>query len=192
MPASCESAPRAIPVVQVAAILLLVPIAGSPAAARAPDAEPLGFGQFSPPVAVPAPEAPLPGNLIVPDIIRPLVTTMWHRSVTFRRQCSRLAEHPDVIVHVELEVGVQDARARSRVERHGVGRTAAVQIEWRTPARYAEYIAHELEHVMEQLDGIDLPRLARLGVDGVVLQGREYETLRAQSVGRTVAREVMQ
>jgi hypothetical protein len=44
--------------------------------------------------------------------------------------------------------------------------------------------------VLEQLDGTDLARLARHGVDGVIRLDGEFETRRAQSVGRTVAREV--
>ena len=45
---------------------------------------------------------------------------------------------------------------------------AAVQIELREPELYVEHIAHELEHVLEQVDGTDLARLARQGLDGVV------------------------
>ena len=58
-------------------------------------------------------------------------------------------------------------------------------------ALYVEYIAHELEHVLEAVDGTDLPRLSRQRVDGVINLGGSYETARAQSVGRLVAREVM-
>ena len=68
---------------------------------------------------------------------------------------------------------------------------ASVQIEMRDPARYVEYLAHELEHVLEQLDGTDRERLARQHVDGVVNVGGVYETARARSVGRAVAREAM-
>jgi len=142
-------------------------------------------------VALPPPDALLPGNLIFVDVLRPFVAAMWRRSPTFRRQCVRLAEHSDVIVHVEIALGVKGAAARSHVERHQAAWNAAVQIEWRDPARYAELIAHELEHVLEQLDGVDLQRLARQHVDGVMQQGHDYETARAWSVGQTVAREVM-
>ena len=81
--------------------------------------------------------------------------------------------------------------ARSRVERDHGGLNAAVQIELREPALYVELIAHELEHVLEQVDGTDLARLARQGLDGVVEWGGAYETARARSVGRLVAREAM-
>ena len=50
------------------------------------------------------------------------------------------------------------------------------------PARYVEAIAHELEHVLEQVEGTDLARLARQRVDGVVDLGGQDETARAQSV----------
>ena len=108
---------------------------------------------------------------MVPEIVRPLVTSMYRRSPTFRRQCARLAEHQEVIVRIELEIGVRYGRARSRVERDHGGLSAAVQIELREPALYVELIAHELEHVLEQVDGTDLARLARQGLDGVVEWG---------------------
>jgi hypothetical protein len=62
-------------------------------------------------------------------------------------------------------------------------------IELRTPESYVELIAHELEHVLEQVDGIDLRRRARQRLNGVIILGGRYETERARSVGRTVARE---
>jgi hypothetical protein len=66
-----------------------------------------------------------------------------------------------------------------------------VQIELRTPTLYVEHIAHEVEHVLERLDGTDLPKLARQRLDGVVDLDGVYETARAQAVGRRVAREAM-
>jgi hypothetical protein len=61
----------------------------------------------------------------------------------------------------------------------------------RDPARYVEYLAHELEHVLEQIEGVDLVRLKRQRVDGVAHVGGQDETARARSVGRAVAREAM-
>ena len=136
-------------------------------------------------------ETAVPANLVVPGVLQPLVSSMWRESATFRRQCARLAEHPNVVVRIDLAVSMPHARARSAVERHPEGTHAAVQISLREPGRYVERIAHELEHVLEHVDGTDLPRLARQGVDGVVNSGGRYETARADSVGRTVAREAV-
>ena len=52
-------------------------------------------------------------------------------------------------------------------------------------------IAHEFEHIVEQLDGLDLPRLARLAPGTVWATGDQtFETQRAIAMGRLVAREV--
>jgi hypothetical protein len=116
---------------------------------------------------------------------------MWSLSPTFRRQCARLAEHPEVLVRIDLLVGVHNGPASALVERGYGSYRASVEIDVSKSALYVEHIAHELEHVLEAVDGTDLPRLSRQRVDGVINLGGSYETARAQSVGRIVAREVM-
>jgi len=133
----------------------------------------------------------VPPNLVAPEVLSPLLTRMWRSSATFRRQCALLAEHPEVTIRIALDPGTTHGRAVSRVHRGESGVGASVQIEMRDPAQYVEYLAHELEHVLEQIDGTDRVRLARQHVDGVVNVGGVYETARARSVGRTVAREAL-
>jgi hypothetical protein len=55
-----------------------------------------------------------------------------------------------------------------------------------------EIIAHEFEHIIEQLDGVDLPSLARQATAGVRLtpDADRYETDRAVAVGRQVSQEI--
>jgi hypothetical protein len=56
--------------------------------------------------------------------------------------------------------------------------------------RFAELISHELEHVIEQLDGVDLAGIARRAPATVWLSGRDsFETLRAIRTGQLVAAE---
>jgi hypothetical protein len=136
-------------------------------------------------------ERPLPPNLVAPEVLRPLLTTMWRSSATFRRQCAQVAEHPEVTIRVALDPKTTHGRALSRVARRAAGLSASVQIEMRDPARYVEYLAHELEHVLEQIEGVDLVRLKRQRVDGVEHAGGQHETARALWVGRAVAREAM-
>jgi hypothetical protein len=134
--------------------------------------------------------AQLPVNLVVPSRMVPLVWSMWLQSPTFRRQCQRLSQHPEIVVEFELTARVARNSGRARLKRRPGGMTAAVQIGLREPSGYVELIAHELEHVLEQLDGTDLATFERLGVDGVVRANHEhYDTLRARSIGRAVARE---
>jgi hypothetical protein len=177
---------------QAAAILLLTAVLSDAAAGQAfdPDGQALGSSSSSEAIA-PAFDSLLPPNLVLPGMARPLVTSMWGLSPTFRRQCARLAEHPEVLVRVRLLLGVSNGRANARVERSHGGYHVTVQIQVGKLALYVEEIAHELEHVLEAVDGTDLPRLARQRVDGVMNLGGQYETARARFVGRLVAREVM-
>ena len=134
-------------------------------------------------------ESPLPTNLIVPEVVRPLVVSMLRKSPTFRRQCTRLAEQPKLLVHIRLVDGIRDGLALSLVERRGAGREAAVWIELRQPARYVEAIAHELEHVLEQVEGTDSPgwRANELTASSISA-GRTRRPARSRSVERSRAR----
>ena len=112
---------------------------------------------------------------------------------TSRRQCLRLSEHPEAFVQFELTSLVERGSGRTRLKRRPGGMAAAVRIGFGDPYPYVELIAHELEHVLEQLDGTDLPLLERLGVDGLVREKHDhYDTMRARFIGRAVARETDQ
>ena len=194
MRVGCESSTWPIVLRQASAILLLGVITSGLTIAQASEgnSHTVACGTSSTTAPIPSCIWPLPANLIVTDIVRPLVRSMWRQWPTFRRQCARLAEHPDVIVRLELAGAVQDTRgARSAFGRLNGELNAAVEIELRKPELYVEHIAHELEHVLEQVDGTDLPRLARQGLNGVVNSGGGFETARARTVGRIVAWEAM-
>ena len=90
---------------------------------------------------------------------------------------------------------VVTARAHERsCRRHaGGGQHAAVTI--RSGNDPVELIAHELEHVLEQLDGVDLRSLAAVPasqVRGCECGEERYETVRAVRAGRAAAEEVRQ
>jgi hypothetical protein len=54
-----------------------------------------------------------------------------------------------------------------------------------------ELLAHELEHVIEQLDDVDLPALQKFADSGVrVDPAGQFETDRAITIGRLVAKEM--
>jgi hypothetical protein len=55
----------------------------------------------------------------------------------------------------------------------------------------SEYLAHEIEHVLEQIEGVDLTSAVAKGVRGArrIDGGRTFETDRATAVGRLVAGE---
>ena len=111
------------------------------------------------------PEA-VPPNL-EPGIYLPVVQEMLKRSPTFRRQCWRITTASELVV--TLQPGsrpmVTRVRARTRISRDGHRLVAYIEIF--SPDQAAELIAHELEHVIEQLDGVDLASKADAAMSGV-------------------------
>jgi hypothetical protein len=176
----------------VGAVLLLGVISPGRAASQVLDHDPHARMLPSSSLGLPASsrEVGPPANLIVSGSLEPLVIAMWRRSPTFRRQCARLADYPSTTVRIELVLSMSRDLAATTVTSGDAGRDAVVHVSLRNPELYVEHVAHELEHVLEQTDGIDLPTLARQRLDGVVDLGGQYETARARTVGRTVALEM--
>jgi hypothetical protein len=168
-------------------------LAAIPSSLGAPGVMALGFAIAGEPIhAFPRTEGGsiLPAGSRIPDEAQPLVELMWRTSATFRRQCARLAQ-AGATVTLTISPRMAGTNHGESEIRRKAGLRADVQLRGADPAS-AEYLAHEIEHVVEQIDGIDL-RLAVAGRVHGVRRGmcREtYETARAIAVGRIVAREV--
>jgi hypothetical protein len=138
--------------------------------------------------------AVLPRNLVAAEEYGPILERMRERSAAFRRQCARVAGAPYLtVVLIPAAAPVQlQAAAWTTITRGPRGELKAL-IRVPPTSRAPELIAHELEHVIEQLDGIDLPGKARLRSAGVHLVDggapETYETERATKIGLLVARE---
>ena len=148
---------------------------GFTAALREPPADPIGM--------VP-PESQIPG------LCHQLFDDMWRGSATFRRQWTRLASArvPVTIVLTPMIMGTKRAHAQ-------LSRTPNLRVRVFLPLvalEAVEYLAHEVEHVLEALDEVDLALAVERGIHGAVANGRPalYETDRATAMGRLVAREV--
>ena len=136
----------------------------------------------------------VPANLNVPPMYRPLVDSMLRGSQTFRRQCIRIAAAPMLTVRLAITqwFARSDVRATTVLRRSASGHLTAT-IEISAQQDVEELIAHELEHVIEQLDGVDLQARARKPNSGVsVMSGRTemFETVRAQRAGLKVVSEL--
>lgn len=169
------------------------------------------FGMLSPPAAAQEPDGPLeiiertelsrwssvgerpapppgPPTNLSGGAFQPLVEQIWRASPAFRQQCARLAAASGlrVTVRAELLQKRSDIRAFTSIIRDNASLTKA-EINLLVPADAVELIAHEIEHVIEQLDGVE-PRRDACGrhrsPTGM------YETCRAIEAGRRVAREV--
>jgi hypothetical protein len=136
----------------------------------------------------------IPANLVVPSVFRDVVDAMLRESPTFRRQCARIANAPRMIVVLDWSLPDSGDRTRARTVVSSTpdgGQHAAVTI--RSGNDPVELIAHELEHVLEQLDDVDLRTLATVPasrVHGCECGEETYETIRAVRAGRAAAAEV--
>lgn len=140
-----------------------------------------------------ADEARIPVNLAVIPTLRPVVDKMWHQSPTFKAQCARLRQTPSLLVNVRFGNASQLAAGRGRTDfrrspRHTMRADIYIDLELRSVHHWIEMIAHELEHVIEQLDDVELTPADRHGV--YLTAGGAFETARALHIGHTVAREV--
>jgi hypothetical protein len=150
-----------------------------------------GAGNGQPePIVVSAAVAVRPSNLTAASVFHSDLERMWRSSPTFNRQCRRLAAAARLQIVVRLEDPQRRPSfyARTVLERRGGVLVAADVFLSPTPDA-VERIAHEVEHIIEQLDGVDLE--AQVGSGNVWRrEDGAFETRRATEAGRRVAREV--
>jgi hypothetical protein len=133
----------------------------------------------------------IPDSIRVSDDLLPRMQMMLEKSATFRSQCRRIAEAPQLYVRVKLDTSLtgRTYRALTKICRQRSGAiVAAIGI---TPfGDPAEWVAHEFEHLIEQLDGVDLRDLERRRQGAWKSGNQMFETERAIRVGRRVSREL--
>jgi hypothetical protein len=119
------------------------------------------------------------------------VDSAWDDSATFRHQCRTLgAARATVVVTAASPWELDRAAARIAVSAEGTV-FARVRVRLGRDGNIVELIAHEIEHVLERVEGINLLMEWRRGRSNVrLLSGGAFETGRAIDVGRRVAREV--
>jgi hypothetical protein len=118
---------------------------------------------------------------------------MWRQSPTFKAQCARLSHTPSLLVDIRFGNASQLGAGRGRTDftrspRHTMRADIYIDFELRSVHQWIEMIAHELEHVIEQLDEVELTPADQHGV--YLTAGGAFETARALHIGQTVAREV--
>jgi hypothetical protein len=133
----------------------------------------------------------LPHAIHVADDLRRPIDTMLRKSATFRSQCRQIARASRLYVRVRTDMRIVDKpyRARTTICRLASGAVVAA-IDITAFGDPTEWLAHEFEHLIEQLEGVELRDLERRR-QGVWHSADEtFETERAIRVGRTVADEV--
>ncbi len=115
------------------------------------------------------------------------VLALLQSSATFRAQCERIAAARHARVTITLVQSVALARAETTITRYESGGLLAdVRIQFGPD--YRELIGHEFEHVIEQLDGVNLIEEARSG-RAWSIDINVFETRRASDAGERIRRE---
>lgn len=127
-----------------------------------------------------------PCRLVLTSDLREFADRAWDHSATFRDQCRKLGAAGAVVI---VRSSRETRHARARIDVTGTGSTLA-RVRVRPGARAVELIAHELEHVLEHVEGVRFLMEARYPGSGVSLSGDAFETRRAIDAGRRVDREV--
>jgi hypothetical protein len=133
---------------------------------------------------------PIPSNLAVTDDFRTQIEHYWAVSPTLRRQLAVIGDARWVVVAVSVSPIAlpRFRRAETTISRYDSGFLRA-QVVVPPGADFIELLAHELEHVVEQIEGVDLAASVR-GRQGTQDLGGFFETVRARDAGRAAASEV--
>jgi hypothetical protein len=132
----------------------------------------------------------LPSNVELMADLGEVLHRIYDRSPTFRSQCERIANAPNLRVRIHINTRLpRVCRALTVVRRQGYQIRADVHL---PPAsNYPELVGHEFEHLLEQIEGLDLRRLASVRGAGVhEVERGMFETSRARRAGRVVAMEM--
>ena len=129
--------------------------------------------------------AAIPANIDAGLLVHDMIALLG-KSDTFRAQCDRLARSAHVRVKIDVALNL-DARAQTAIHRFMSGAITA-DVELLFGENYRELLAHEFEHIIEQIEGVDLRQEAVAG-RAWVLRGGAFETRRAFAIGVQVRTE---
>lgn len=143
------------------------------------------------PAACDAETPRLPDTIQLDADLRVDVEQMLRTSATFRRQCRRIADTPLLYVRVRRDswLAQHGFRAKSVIERARSG-VVIVVVGIGPHGSSFEWIAHEFEHVLEQVDGVRLREIAGRRAGVWRSSADTFETERAIRAGRTVVEEM--
>jgi hypothetical protein len=133
-------------------------------------------------------ESSLPSNIDA-GMLQPTVIELLQRSATFRQQCRRVASAQVLRVTVRVSRYVEvGARGETVINRYEAGALRA-EVTLGFGEDYQELLAHEFEHILEQVDGVDLRAEMASGRAWRTRSGA-FETRRAFDAGVHARQEV--
>ena len=133
----------------------------------------------------------LPETIQVADDLRRPVDSMLRKSTAFRSQCRQIARVPQLYARVRIDARLADKPYRARTTIHRLPSGAIVaDIDITPVGDPTEWLAHEFEHLIEQIDGLELSELARRRQGAWHSIDDMFEPDRAIRMGRTVLDQV--
>jgi hypothetical protein len=129
---------------------------------------------------------PWPCRLVVKPTLLGVVEDGWETSATLRRQCEDLAAARAVVV---LQWGSTDSQSRALSRMDVQDGVVVAHITIPPVSEAFELVAHELQHVLEKVRGLDFEGEAGRPGSGVWRAFGGYETQAAIDAGRQAARE---
>lgn len=133
-----------------------------------------------------------PTNIIVQAQLRAAVAELWEGSPTFRAQCQKIGEHRRYRVALVIEPSLnlsRNYRAQCLLRAYSSGFVTARVMVPHT-RQVTELLPHELEHIIEHIEGLNVKHLsARQGTGAYDAGGGRVETVRALRVGRQARQE---
>jgi hypothetical protein len=130
----------------------------------------------------------LPAN-IAATAMQPQILALAQHSVSFRQQCQRIGRTRVLRVTVQLTGTIEGrGRAQTVIHRYDAGGLRA-EVSLQFGADYVELLAHEFEHILEQVDGVVLRDQIGSGRAWLTESGA-FETRRAFNAGVQVRREI--
>jgi hypothetical protein len=128
----------------------------------------------------------LPSNIDA-GTVAPIAVSLLQQSSTFRQQCQRIAATVVLRVQIRIVRPQAGSRGESTIRRFDSG-ALRVEIALSFGDDYGELLAHEFEHVLEQVDGVNLAQQVSTG-RAWLTPGRAFETTRAVDAGIRVRHE---
>lgn len=179
-------------VVVICALGLLMAATGAAAAERPSSSRPADRPALPGEPVCEATSTRLPENVRIDPFLMPRIKEMLRRSASFRQQCRRLAAAPWAHVGVKLNPQLFEAqsyRALSFIQRPQP-KLIVARVTLQALSDPALWLAHELEHVLEQVDDVDVQEMAETKRGAWRVGHHMFETRRAIVAGETVASEV--
>ena len=131
-------------------------------------------------------ESSLPFNIDAGSL-EPIAVALLQQSQTFRHQCQRIAASVALRVRVRIGRPLVHGRGETVIRRYETGALRA-EILLSFGDDYVELLAHEFEHVLEQVEHVKLAAQVSAGQAWVTPAGA-FETVRALEAGTRARQE---